>query len=153
MLWPPDSPWAPWWKTKKEASREICKILKMSKDDIVYDLGSGDGSFIMVAAKEFRARVIGIEIDPLRYFWSKLLIKKNRLGNRVTVKRKNFFKEDISSATIIFMYLVPKALERLRPKLIKELKSGTRIATYKYEINLPLLKYDSKNHVRIYKIS
>lgn len=153
MLWPPDSPWAPWWKTKKEASREICKSLSIDKKDVVYDLGSGDGTFIIVAAKEFGARAVGIEIDPFRYFWSRFELKRNGLGSRVLVKRKNFFKEDLSDATIVFLYLVPKALEKLKPKLLKELKPGTRVATYKYDISLPLEKYDKKNNLRIYRIS
>ena len=71
--------------------------------------------------------------------------------DRVTVKRKNFFDVDISQATVIFVYLVPKALGRLLPKFKNELKKGTRIISYRYEINLSLKKYDKENNIRLYK--
>ena len=78
MVWPPDSPWAPWWRTTKTTARHMCSLAKIGKKDIIYDLGSGDGTALITAAKEFGAKGVGIEIDPLRVFISKLLI---RFGN------------------------------------------------------------------------
>lgn len=153
MLWPPDSPWAPWWRISNAKAREILKIAKVTKDDIIYELGSGEGRVLILAAKEFGARGVGIEIDPLRFIISKILVRLNDVSKKVKIKRKNFFNEDLSNATVIFVYLVPKALERLRPKLLKELKRGTRLISYRYEIDLPLIKYDKKNNIRLYKIS
>ena len=150
MLWPPDSPWAPWWRTNKKVTRAMCRLAKVGEKDIVYDLGSGDGTVLITAAKEFGAKGVGIEIDVLRAFISTLVIRINRAVDRVTIKRKNFFDEDISKASVIFVYLVPKALGRLLPKFKKELKKGTRIVSYRYEINLPLKKYDKENNIRLY---
>lgn len=152
MIWPPDSPWAPWWRTSKETARAMCRLAKVEKDDIVYDLGSGDGTALIVAAAEFGAKGVGIEIDPLRVFLSKILILLNGTSKRVKVKRDNFFKVDILEASVVFVYLVPKALERLRPKLLKELKPGTRVVSYRYEIDLPLIDFDKKSQIRLYKI-
>jgi len=153
MVWPPDSPWAPWWRTNKKIARAMCQMAKVGKVDIVYDLGSGDGTVLIVAAKEFGAIGVGIEIDPLRYFISSMLLRSNRLSDKVRIIRRNFFDVNISEASVVFVYLVPKALNRLLPKFNKELKKGTRIVSYKYPINLPMIKYDNENEIRLYMIS
>jgi len=152
MVWPPDSPWAPWWRTSKKVARVQCKLAEIKKGDLIYDLGSGDGTALMIAAKEFGAKGIGLEIDLLRYYISKLLLKSYGVSAQVKVKRKNFFEENLKNADIIFVYLVPKTLDRLIPKFKKELKKGTKILSYRYEINLPLKKYDKKNRIRLYVI-
>lgn len=151
-VWPPDSPWSPWWRTNKRTARAMCELAKVGKEDIVYDLGSGDGTALRVAVKEFGAKGVGIEIDLLRFFISSMLLHSNKLSDKVQIRRKNFFDVDISDATVIFVYLVPKALNRLLPKFKKELKKGTRIVSYRYEINLPLKKYDKENDIRLYII-
>jgi len=152
MVWPPDSPWAPWWRTSGKTARAICRLAKIKKGDLIYDLGSGDGTALMIAAKEFGAKGVGIEIDPLRYWISKIVLKKNSVADRVTILRKNFFSQSLKEADVIFVYLIPKTLERLLPKFKKELKKGTRIVSFVYEINLPLKAYDKKNRLRLYVI-
>jgi tRNA A58 N-methylase Trm61 len=152
MVWPPDSPWAPWWRTSKKTARAICKLADVQKEDIVYDLGSGEGTALLIAAKEFGATGVGVEIDFSRVIFSKIILKINGLSNKVKIKRGNLFKQDISEASVIFVYLVPKTLDRLLPKFKKELKKGTRIVSYKYEMNLPLKKYDKENQIRLYII-
>lgn len=151
-VWPPDSPWAPWWKTDKKTARAVCKLANISSKDTVYELGSGDGTFLMIAAKEFGARGVGIEIDPLRYYFSSILLHSNRLSDKIKLIRKNFFDVDISKATVVFAYLVPRALARLKPKFLKELKPGAMLVSFKYKTNLPLLSYDRKNNLYLYKI-
>jgi len=152
MVWPPDSPWAPWWRTNKKTALAICRLAKVKKGDLIYDLGSGDGTALITAAKKFGANGVGIEIDPLRYWISKIRIQRNELSKRIKVIKQNFFKQDIKAADVVFVYLVPKALEKLLPKFKKELKKGTRIVSYVYEINLPLKEYDKKNRIRLYII-
>ncbi len=152
MVWPPDSPWAPWWRTSHRTARAICKLAKIKKGDLIYDLGSGDGTALITAAKEFGAKGVGIEIDPLRYWVSKVRVQRNGLSNRIKLIKRNFFQQSIKEADVIFVYLVPKALEKLLPKFKKELKKGTRIVSYVYEINLPLKDYDKKSRIRLYVI-
>ncbi|MGA2911026.1 MAG: 50S ribosomal protein L11 methyltransferase [Candidatus Levyibacteriota bacterium] len=152
MVWPPDSPWAPWWRTSQPTARAICQLAKIKPEELIYDLGSGDGTALITAAKEFGANGVGIEIDPLRYWVSKIRIQKNGLSKRIKVVRKNFFQKNIKNADVVFVYLVPKALEKLLPKFKQELKKGTRIVSYVYEINLPLKEYDKKNRIRLYII-
>lgn len=153
MFWPPDSPWAPWWRTNKKVARAMCRLAKVGKDDIVYDLGSGDGTTLIVAAKEFGVRGVGIEIDPLRALISSMLLRSSGVSDKVQIIKKNFFDVNISEASIVFVYLVPKALERLKPKLLQELKPGTLLVSYRYKISLPLVAYDKKNDIYLYKIN
>jgi ribosomal protein L11 methylase PrmA len=151
-VWPPDSPWAPWWRTSKKTARAICKLAKIKKGDLVYDLGCGDGTALITAAEEFGAKGVGIEIDPLRYWISKIRFQKNGLSKDLRVLKDNFFNQSIKNADVIIVYLIPKTLEKLLPKFKKELKRGTRIVSFIYEINLPLKEQDKKNKLRLYVI-
>jgi len=153
MVWPPDSPWAPWWRTNKKVARGICNLAKIKKGDVVYDLGCGDGIALLTSAKEHKATGVGIEIDPLRFLIAKMRMVLHGVNNKIEIKRKSFFDEDISKATVVIVYLVPKTLNRLKSKFLKELKPGTRIVSFRYEINLPLGEYDKKNNLRLYVIS
>ena len=155
MIWPPDSPWTPWWRTSDDAIRKAYKLANVKSSDIVYDLGSGDGRSLIIAAKEFGAYAIGIEIDPLRFFMSKLYVMLSGLGNKVEIRRENFLQSDFSDATVIFAYLVPKALQRLLPKFNKELRKDVRIVSIKYEMDLPIFKeipYLDKYIIRLYRL-
>ena len=149
MVWPPDSPWAPWWRTNKETALAICKLANIKKDDVVYDLGCGDGEVLLQAAK-IGAKGVGVEIDPARYLVAKLRMSKNGYEDKVKIKRKNFFNENISNASVIVVYLVPKTLEKLIPKFKKELKKGTKIVSFRYKTNLKLIEEDSKNKLYLY---
>ncbi|MBI2028050.1 MAG: 50S ribosomal protein L11 methyltransferase [Candidatus Levybacteria bacterium] len=151
-FWPPDSPWAPWWRTNKKTARAICLLARVGKKDIVYDLGSGDGTALIVASKEFGAKGVGIEIDPLRFLISKVRIKLNGLDKNISIVKNNFYNKKISDATVVFVYLVPRVLRKLKPKFLKELKKGTRIVSLRYKIDLPLRKYDKENQIRMYVI-
>ncbi len=151
-VWPPDSPWAPWWRTNKKVARAMCRLAKINKNDIVYDLGSGDGTALIVASREFEVKGVGVEIDPLRAFISTLMIRINRVQGKIKIIRKNFYDVDISRASVVFVYLVPKALNRLLPKFRKELKPGTKIISYRYKMNLPLKDQDEKNQLMLYII-
>jgi predicted RNA methylase len=152
MFWPPDSPWAPWWSTNKKIARRMCRLAKVNENDVVYDLGSGTGTALIVVSREFGATGIGIEIDPVRYLLSKIRFKLNNLNKKVKIIRKNFHEVNISKASVVFVYLVPRVLNKLMPKFLKELNAGTIIVSYKYKINLPLLTYDKKNSIYLYKI-
>lgn len=152
MVWPPDSPWAPWWRTSKKTARAMCKLAKIKKGDLILDLGSGDGTALMIAAKEFGAKGIGIEIDPIRYLISLLLLNKNGVYSQVKVIRGNFFKQNLKKADAVFVYLVPNTLDKLLPKFKKELRKGTRIVSFKYEMNMPLKGFNKESEIRLYII-
>jgi predicted RNA methylase len=152
MLWPPDSPWSPWWRTTVKLARIECNLAKVKKGDIIYDLGSGDGTALTIAAKEYGATGVGIEIDPFRVFVSKIKIRVAGVTDKVEIRRDSFWNQDISRASVIFMYLIPKTLVKLRPKLLKELRPGTRVVTFVYRMDLPLIAQDEKAELYVYEI-
>lgn len=152
MIWPPDSPWSPWWRTSGYIAKLQCKLAKINKNDIVYDLGCGDGTALITAAKEFGARGVGVEIDPLRYWVAKIRFKILGLSKDLTITRSNFFDVDVSEATVVIMYLIPKTLAKLKPKLLNELKPGTRVITFVYKIDLPIIASDLKHEIYVYEI-
>lgn len=150
FVWPPDSPWSPWWRTSKKVAIEACRLAKINDKDSVYELGSGDGEFILTAAKEFRAKIsTGIEIDYTRYFIS-LFKKKLRRVDNSTFIRSDFKKIKLSDATVVYFYLVPAVIKRIMPKLKKELKPGTKIISFRYKVPLKLIK--KSNGLYLYKI-
>lgn len=152
FIWPPDSPWSPWWRTNKKTARAACKLAKITNRDIVYELGSGDGEFILTAAKEFNCKkAVGIEIDYTRYFVSGLKKRLRKVEN-VEFIRSDFKKVKLNDATVVYFYLVPVVIKRIMPKLKKELKSGTKIVSLRYEVPLALKKEDKKKGLFLYKI-
>jgi hypothetical protein len=151
-IWPPDSPWAPAWRTSKSTARTAFKIAKVKKGEVVFELGSGEAKALMIAADEFGAKGVGIEIDPIRFYLSKITIWRKGFSNKISLKRGNFFKEDLSQADVIYVYLVTKTINRLIPKFKKELKKGTRIVSFKYKMDWPIEKEDLKNELRLYII-
>src|SRR3989344_5740768 len=84
LLWlitwflPTDSPWSPWWATSTQVARRICRLAGLNKKDVFYELGSGTGTMAVVAAKEFGARVVGIESSKSRIWWSVRKVKRNK---------------------------------------------------------------------------
>lgn len=152
MFWPPDSPWAPWWRTNKKVARAMCRLARVDEKDTVYDLGCGDGAALNIAVREFGAKGVGIEIDPLRYLFSKIRFKINGFDKKVKIIKKNFHDVNLSEASIVFVYLVPKALERLRPKFLRELRRGTLLVSFRYKANLPLVAYDKTGDLYLYEI-
>lgn len=151
MVWPPDSPWAPWWRTNTKTAKAICKLANINNKDIVYDLGCGDAEVLLQAAKR-GAKGVGIEIDPLRVFIAKVRVFINNFNDKIIIKRNNFFNEKYFDATVIIVYLIPKTLDKLLPRFKKQLKKGTRIVSYRYEMKMSLKGVDKENNIRLYII-
>lgn len=152
MLWPPDSPWSPWWRTTPQRARIECRLAQVKKGDVIYDLGSGEGTALIIAAKEFGATGVGIEIDLFRALFSKIKVSLSGVSNKIEIRRDSFWDQDISEATVVFMYLIPKTLIKLRPKFLKELRPGTRVVTFVYRMDLPLIAQDEKAELYVYEI-
>ncbi len=151
-IWPPDSPWSFWWTTSKDVSRKLLRLAKAKNGDVFYELGSGEGTTVIIAAKEFHAQCVGVEIDPMRSIISRIRIFLSR-AKHIEIRQANFFTVDFSPATVVYAYLVPKALLRLEKKFLKELKPGTRVISYKYQIPyLPEVARDKKGELYLYKI-
>lgn len=117
---------APFVPLEPEVIEEVMKLAEIKKDDIFYDLGSGDGRVVIAAALRGAKEVYGIEIDTLRVFYSRLWLKLLRLKNAKIIKA-DFRKVDLSRATVVNMFLLQSTNEELKSKLQKELKKGTRV--------------------------
>lgn len=153
MIWPPDSPWSPWWRTNGKVAQAMLKLANVTKRDIIYDLGCGDGTLLLNAAKLKGARGVGVEIDPSRVLIAQIRLLLGGVSGLVTIKRKDLFSENISQASIVVVYLVPKTLRRLESKFSKELKPGTKVISYVYPIDyLPLVGRDDKKQINLYEV-
>ncbi len=109
-------------------------LSELKSGEILYDLGSGDGRAVIMAAKDFGAKSVGIELrDDLA---KKALTSIHELGleDKTEIFQNDIFDVDLSSANVVFLYLTTSANERIKPKLEEELKSGTRVVSHDYEI-------------------
>lgn len=149
VIWPPGAPWVP---APKEKILKMLKMLKIKPGEVVYDLGSGDGRILILAAQEFGAKGVGIEIDPLRVWHSRLLIKMKGLSSQIKIIRQNLLEADLSEADAVTIFLLPKILKILKEKLAKELKSGARLSCYRYPLDLPEAGRDEKEKIFLYRI-
>jgi len=113
---------------------EMLKVANVKKGDVLYDLGSGDGRIVITAAKRFGVRGIGIDIDPQRIAEANENAKKEGVSHLVTFKQTDLFTTDISEATVVTLYLLPRLNVKLRPKLFGELKNGTRIVSHAFDM-------------------
>jgi predicted RNA methylase len=125
----------------------------VGSQDVVYDLGSGDGRVLWIAAREFGARAVGVEIDPFRYAWTRLLIRIKRLHQQVAVIRMDFFQVDLSSATVITAYLLRDTNRKMMEKLVSELPAGARVVSRKYQFpGWDLVKEDPFEELYVYRM-
>ena len=100
--------------------------------DLVYDLGSGDGRIVIEAARKYGARGVGIELDPELNRKAARNAEKAGVGGKVTFVRADFFKTDLSDASVVTLFLSPNINARLQPKFRRELKPGTRIVSHRF---------------------
>ena len=128
ILWP-NSRGAPWVPTSMSMVHKMLTIAKVGPDDLVYDLGCGDGRMIVTAARRYGARAVGIEIDPLRYLWCQMLVTVLRLRDRVRIVYGDFFNQVLSDADVVTCYLLQDTNDRLEGKFDQELHPGTRVVS------------------------
>ncbi len=110
----------------------MLRIARVGPDDVVYDLGSGDGRIVIIAAEKYGARGVGIELVPRLVEMSRELAREGGVEDRVTFIEADLFTADISEATVVTLYLSPSINRRLLPKLTSELRPGTRIVSRQF---------------------
>lgn len=114
---------------------KMLELANVSKDDVVYDLGSGDGRIPISAATKYGARGVGIEIKPHLVEKARKNAKRSGVSELVEFRQGDLFEADISEATVVTLYLLPSVNDRLRPKLFRELKPGTRVVSHDFDMN------------------
>jgi precorrin-6B methylase 2 len=120
--------------TPQEVVDAMLKMAKVGPNDVIYDLGSGDGRIPITAAKTYKARGVGIDIDPQRIREATENLKAAGVGDRVRFMNQDLFTTDISEATVVTLYLLPSLNLKVLPKLNKELKPGTRIVSHAFDM-------------------
>jgi SAM-dependent methyltransferase len=121
-----DVPYVP---TTPQLVEQMLKLAGVTKNDVVYDLGCGDGRLVITAVKDFGARGVGIDIDPERIKDSTENAKKDGVTKRIAFRNEDLFEADIHEATVVTLYLWPWINLKLKDKLLKDLKPGTRVVS------------------------
>ncbi len=135
-----------------EIVRAMLQLAEVKKSDIVYDLGCGDGRIVIAAAKEFGARAVGIDIDPDRIKESGENARSAGVTRRVKFRHEDLFEANVREATVVTLYLWPWVNLKLREKLQKELKPGTRVVSHSHDMGdwLPEKEIEVEGH-KIYR--
>ena len=117
-----------------EVVDRMLELAGLEADDVLYDLGCGDGRIVITAARTYGSRGVGIDIDPARIRESKAGARRNGVRTLVEFREADAMKVDISRATIVTLYLLPESNALLRPKFEKELEPGTLVISHNYHI-------------------
>jgi uncharacterized protein (TIGR03000 family) len=126
-----DVPYVP---TPQVVVDKMLELASVTKNDVVYDLGCGDGRIVVTAAKKYGAKAVGVDLDPERVREALANVKKADVGNLVQIREGNALKTDVSAASVVTLYLLPEVNLKLRPTLQKQLKPGSRIVSHDFDM-------------------
>ncbi len=125
---------APFVPTPLPVVRHMLFLAELKPGEVFFDLGAGDGRTVIMAAKEFGARAVGVELREDLAKKALGTVYEEGLQDRVTIVRDDMFNVDLSPADVVFLYLTTSANEKIKPKLQAELKPGVRVVSHDYEI-------------------
>lgn len=152
MLWPL-AIGAAYSPSSMKVVRKMLDMAGVDADDVVYDLGSGDGRIVIEAARRYHAWGVGVEADPLRVIWSRLKIIRLGLQQQVKIIWGNLFHQNIGPATVVVLFLWGRTNEKLKDKLQEELKPGTRVVSYVWKFKgWTPVEVDEKEQIYLYII-
>ena len=126
-----DVPYVP---TPQDVVDRMLAVARVGKNDVVYDLGCGDGRIVVTAARQFGARGVGIDINPERIAEARANAKKAGVSQRVDLRVANLFDTDLSPASVVTLYLLPNINVKLRPQLWKQLRVGSRVVSHAFDM-------------------
>lgn len=152
LLWPLliGAAWVP---TPRKVARRMLQLAGVGPGDTLFELGSGDGRIIFMAATEFGAMAVGIEADPLRVLWTLAWIRLKGLTGKVSVRWGNFYNTDLGAASVVTVYQSTEVNNRLKDKFVRELKPGTRVVSHAFTFNgWETMKADEESQVYLYVI-
>jgi len=125
---------APFVPTPQEVVDRMLELAQVSQEDILYDLGSGDGRIVITAAKRYKAKAVGFEIDPALVTSSQRSIKEAGVEALAEIREEDIRTVDLSPATVVTMYLYPGANLRLRASIMRQLKPGSRVVSHDFSM-------------------
>jgi ubiquinone/menaquinone biosynthesis C-methylase UbiE len=120
--------------TDLEVVHAMLEAAQVGPGDVVYDLGCGDGRIVVTAARRYGARGVGVDLDPERIREARENAARAGVGDRVTFLRQDLFATDVSAATVVALYLSPEINLRLRPRLLRELRPGSRVVSHQFDM-------------------
>jgi ribosomal protein L11 methylase PrmA len=120
--------------TPQEVVEDMLRLANVRKGDVLYDLGSGDGRIPVTAAKKYGIRAVGIDIDPDRIREANENARKNGVTKLVQFRQQDLFQSDFREATVVTLYLLPDLNVKLRPRLMAQLKPGTRVLSHQFDM-------------------
>jgi ribosomal protein L11 methylase PrmA len=126
-----DVPYVP---TPQEVVNAMLKLADVKAGDFVIDLGCGDGRIVVTAAKDFGARGMGYDLNPVRIREANENADKAGVKDKVKFVEKNLFEAEIKQASVVTLYLLPSVNEKLKPRLLAELKPGTRVVSHAFDM-------------------
>jgi SAM-dependent methyltransferase len=119
----------PWVPANEKRIHRALELVELKPGEVLYDLGSGDGRVLVVAARDFGARAVGVELSPLLFALAWIKIRAHGLQQKISLHCGSYFQVDISDADVIYLYLTRENTNRLRPKLEAEMKPGARLVS------------------------
>ena len=139
--------------TKPGRIRKALKLANLQADEVLYDLGAGDGRVLLIAARDFGAKAVGIEVGPIQCALIWLRAVARGFGNQIQVRWANFYKADLRDADIIFVYATSKEVVKLAPHLEKQLKKGARVVSISADFpEWEPLTFDERELIFIYEM-
>jgi cyclopropane fatty-acyl-phospholipid synthase-like methyltransferase len=120
--------------TPQPVVESMLDMARVTRDDVVYDLGSGDGRIVITAAKKYGARGVGVELDPALVRKASEAAAAQGVADRVRFITQNLYEADVREATVVTLYLLQSINERLRPKLVRQLKPGARVVSHVFNM-------------------
>lgn len=142
----------PFVPSQMSRAKRMIALAKLSSKSVVYDLGSGDGRLLMLAAQK-GAHVVGVEINPYLVWYSRLRAFLSPRRNRIRVLWKNLWKTDIHEANVVFVYLLPFRMNELAAKLKQELNPGSLVIINSFIFpGWKILRQDATHHVYVYEV-
>ncbi len=124
----------PYISTPQPVVDAMLRLASVRRDDVVYDLGCGDGRIVISAARDFGARGVGIDLDPRRIEDANAAARSAGVSGRVRFAVQNLFSTDFSEATVVMLYLLPELNAKLLPKIRSELRPGARVVSHQFRM-------------------
>ena len=139
--------------TKPERIHKALKLANLQPNEVLYDLGAGDGRVLFVAARDFGARAVGIEVGPIQCALIWLRITTNGLGNQIQIRWENFYKADLSGADVVFVYGTSDEVLKLAPQLEARMKRGARLISISADFpEWEPSTFDDRNLIFVYEM-
>lgn len=120
--------------TPHEVVERMLALAAVTADDVLYDLGAGDGRIVVAAAKRYGARAVGVEIDPTLVWFARRAVARERVAHLVTIMHADATTVDVSAATVVTLFLTPEGNRLLQPRLQRQLRPGARIVSHAHDM-------------------